>query len=404
MILSRGKRSTHPLLKNFGDYQYYDKHDKPTKYNYLTYAEGIYIGYRYYETRYEDKVLGQGNAGDFDHAREVIYPFGYGLSYTSFNWRDFHLKQESDRFVVSLEVENTGHRPGRDVVQLYAQSPYTEYDRANGVEKSAVDLVGYVKTPELQPGAHTTVEITFNRSQLKAYDAKTAKTFIFDAGEYRFTAAHNAHDAVNNILAQKGHTPNDGMNAPGDPSLVASYTPANTQVDVTTFSKDAKTGKKITNLFDSARADTTYLSRADWTGTFPKHDGVPSDQISTWGGEINGKQKGHPKAYTWKKTADDTLIDKLDNHDSGTAVKRRSIRTRPVFGKDNKRSLIEMRGLPYESKEWDALLDQLTEDDYWKVIIDAGYGLDFIKSVHTPWMLMQQPAWSTAGLGRPSPM
>lgn len=376
-----------PAAQNFGDYQYYDKQGKPTKYNYLTYAEGIYVGYRYYETRYEDKVLGQGNAGDFDHAHEVIYPFGYGLSYTSFDWRDFHFRQEGDRFVVSVEVENTGQRPGRDVVQLYAQSPYTEYDRANGVEKSAVELVGYEKTPELQPGAHATVKIAFNQSQLKAYDAKKAKTFIFDAGEYRFTAAHNAHDAVNNILAQKGRTPNDGMTAPGDSSLVASYTPDNTQVDVTTFSKDAKTGKKITNLFDSARADATYLSRADWTGTFPKHDGAPSDRISSWGGEINGEQKGHPIACTWKKTADDTLISKLEGHDSGTPVARKSIRTRPVFGKDNKRSLIEMRGLPYESKEWDALLDQLTEQDYWKITIDAGYGLDFIKSVGKPYTM-----------------
>ena len=376
-----------PAAHNFGDYQYYNKQGKPTKYNYLTYAEGIYVGYRYYETRYEDKVLGQGNAGDFDHAREVIYPFGYGLSYTTFDWRDFHINQEGDRFVASLVVENTGNRPGRDVVELYAQSPYTEYDKANGVEKSAVDLVGYAKTPQLQPGAHTSVKITFGRSQLKAYDAKTAKTFIFDAGEYRFTAAHDAHDAVNNILAQKGRTINNGMTAPGNPSLVASYTPTNAQVDVTTFSKDAKTGKKITNLFDFARADTTYLSRADWTGTFPKHDGVPSDQISTWGGEINGEKDGHPKAYTWKKIADDSLIAKLDGHDSGTPVARRSIHTRPVFGKDNKRSLIEMRGLPYESKEWDALLDQMTEDDYWKVTIDAGYGLDFIKSVGKPYTM-----------------
>lgn len=159
-----------PAAQNFGDFAYYDENGNLTKYNYVSYKEGIYVGYRYYETRYEDKVLGQGNAGDYNYDDAVMYPFGYGLSYTTFDWSDYNTSWDGDTCTVTVKVTNTGSVAGKDVVEVYAQSPYTDYDKANKVEKAAVELVGYAKTSELAPGASETVTVTFDQEQLKSYD------------------------------------------------------------------------------------------------------------------------------------------------------------------------------------------------------------------------------------------
>ena len=210
-----------PAAQNFGDFAYYDEDGNLTKYNYVSYKEGIYVGYRYYETRYEDKVLGQGNAGDYDYAQSVVYPFGYGLSYTDFDWSGFTSSWDGDTCTVTVKVTNSGNVAGKDVVEVYAQSPYTDYDKQNKVEKASAELVGYAKTSELAPGASETITVSFDKEQLKSYDYTTAKTYILDAGDYYITAAKNAHEAVNNILAAKGKTVEDGMTADGNP---ASYT------------------------------------------------------------------------------------------------------------------------------------------------------------------------------------
>lgn len=178
-----------------------------------------------------------------------------------------------------MDVKNTGSRAGKDVVEVFAQSPYTDYDKANNIEKASVELVGYAKTSELAPGASETVTVTFDQEQLKSYDYTTAKTYILDAGDYYITAAKNAHDAVNNILAVKGKTVEDGMTAEGNPALVATYTPSNGTVDTTTYANDTTTGVAITNLFDDANGGLQYLSRQDWVGTWPTTDGEVSDQI-----------------------------------------------------------------------------------------------------------------------------
>ena len=255
--------------------------------SYMIYQEGIYVGYKYYETRYEDAVLGQGNAGDFDYDAEVTHPFGFGLSYTTFEWSDFATSWNGEKCTATVTVKNTGDRAGKDVVELYAQSPYTDYDRANGVEKAAVELVGFGKTKLLEPGESQTLTIEFDREQLKSYDTNGAKTYILDAGTYYIAAGANAHAAENNILAARGVAA--GAEAGGNAALVATYVPDNADVDVTTYAMDSKTGVAITNQFDAAAGDATYLTRADWEGTFPTHDGTPmAGQISTWGNEING--------------------------------------------------------------------------------------------------------------------
>ena len=369
-----------PAAQNYGDYQYIDGDGNLTGYSYVSYAEGIYVGYRYYETRYEDAVLGQGNAGDFDYDSEVVYPFGYGLSYTTFDWSNYQASWDGTTCTVSVDVTNTGDVAGKDVVEVYAQSPYTDYDRANGVEKSAVQLVNYGKTRLLEPGETQTVSVTFDQDMLKAYDANGAKTYILDAGTYYVTAAHDSHDAVNNVLAAKG------ANVAGDASRVSTYVPSNTDVDTITYATDTKSGAEITNLFDDAKGDITYLTRADWEGTFPKHDGTPLEgNVSTWGAEINAvDENGNPVSYAWGKVASPELIDCLKGLDSGNPVSDATIADTPVYGQDNGISLIDLRGKDYNDPMWDQLLDELSAEDYRELVGHSGYGSNFVQSIGKP--------------------
>lgn len=383
--------STSPAAQNYGDYAYLEADGKLSGYNYVTYEEGIYVGYRYYETRYEDAVLGQGNAGAYDYADEVVYPFGYGLSYTDFAWSDFTTAQDGTTVTTTVTVTNTGDVAGRDVVELYVQSPYTDYDKTNGVEKAAVELVQYAKTDLLDPGESQTLTLSFDVDQLKAYDAQTAKTYILDGGTYYVTAATDAHAATNNILAAKGSDASvqaSGVSAgseTGDAALVAPVEIAG-DVDTTTYATDSYTGTAVTNQFDAAKGDATYLTRSDWEGTFPKHDGEPIEgEVSTWGNEINGTDgDGNPASLVYGKTASDELLAQLDSFESNNPVSDDEITDEPVYGQDNGLTLIDLRGLDYDDPQWDALLDQLTPEDYEEVLGHSGYGIEYLESVGKP--------------------
>lgn len=373
-----------PAAQNFGDYQYYNEDGSATKYNYVSYAEGIYIGYKYYETRYEDVVLGQGNAGSYDYASEVCYPFGYGLSYTSFTWSNQQTKWENGICTVTVDVTNTGDAAGKDVVEIYVQSPYTEYDKANKVEKPSVELVGYSKTKELAAGETETVTVTFSEEQLKAYDYSNAKTYILDAGEYYITAGRNAHDAINNILTAKG-VEADKLTAAGNAELVSFYEPANADVDSTTYAKDSYSGVEITNLFDEAAGEITYLSRNDWQGTWPSHDGEVGIEISTWGNEINGTDAdGNSASYVYIKTVNADFVARLDAFDSQNPANAADITEEIVYGAKNGLGLIDMRGLDFDDPLWEDLLDQLTPEDYFMMIAKSGYGTEYLESVNKP--------------------
>ena len=192
--------------------------------SYMIYQEGIYVGYKYYETRYEDFVTGNGNAGDYAYGDIVAYPFGYGMSYTDFDISDMNVNYNAadDTYTVTVKVTNTGDMAGKKTVQVYVQSPYTDYDKENGVEKSAVSLVGFGKTGMIEPGASETLSMTVNKRDIASYDTYGAGTYILDAGDYYFTAATDAHNAVNNILAAKGYTvesTNGKMTADGNADL-----------------------------------------------------------------------------------------------------------------------------------------------------------------------------------------
>ena len=382
-----------PAGKNYGDFEFTDEDGNPTGYNYVSYLEGIYVGYRYYETRYEDKVLGQGNAGDFDYDAEVVYPFGHGLSYTDFAWSDFAAEWDGlNAITAKVTVTNTGDVAGKDAVEIYAQAPYTDYDKKQGIEKASVALVGYAKTDELAPGESQTVEVEIDPALLASFDAHGAGTYVIENGTYYLVAGHDSHDAVNNILAAKG------KGSAGDAKLAAAHELTidakndlkdEATVDATTFSTDSYTGNKIQALLAFAEPEGTRLTRADWEGTFPANDGTPIEgDISTWGNEINGADAdGNPVSYVWGKVCSDELIAKLESHDSLNPTDDASITVEPVYAAANGKTLIEVRGLAYDDPAWDELLDQLTEADYQEIVGHSGYGSEYLKSVDKPFVI-----------------
>ena len=256
-----------PAMQNYGDNRF-TENGRATTAAYVSYSESIYVGYRYYETRFADVTTGRPNAGEFDYESEVVYPFGYGLGYTAFEWSDFTLTEKEGALTAAVTVTNTGSRAGRDVVQLYANKPYTVYDAENRVEKPFVELVAYAKTPRLGPRESATVTASFSRRALASYDGNNAKTYLLEAGEYYITAAENAHAAALNVLAAADA---------GEKDSVKIY-----EVGRTETMDESATGYEITNRFEtdnytSALPDVTYLTRADWTGTFPSVYGDGGD-------------------------------------------------------------------------------------------------------------------------------
>ncbi len=318
-------------------------------FSYITYREGIYVGYRYYETRYEDVVLGT-NTGAYDYATTVQFPFGYGLSYTTFAYSDFNVAYDaaSDSFAVSVTVTNTGAVAGKEPVQIYFQSPYTDYDKTNKIEKASVELCGIAKTQVLEPGASETVTVTVAREDLTSYDEHGAGTYILDAGDYYFTAATDAHDAVNNVLAAKGYTVADGMTADGNVSLTYKYTVDD--LDTETYAFSSVTGYAITNQFEDADLtqygyDVTYLSRSDWEGTWP----TVMELAATDAMFANG----------------------LYPYQTYTGIEG-STTEMPTMGASGSMTLAMMIGKDYDDPAWEDLLDQVTFDEM-AVLIGQGY-------------------------------
>ena len=269
-----------PAMHNYIALQYgnYNGQVPEQASTYMVYQEGIYVGYKYYETRYFDAVMGQGNAGDYaqQYGKEVAFTFGHGLSYTSFVYSNMSVEEGVNEngekcYNVTLVVTNTGSMAGKETVQIYLSSPYTQYDIDNMIEKAAVQLIGFGKTSVLEPGTAETLTIQIDERDMAAYDAYGAKTYILDAGTYYLTAATDAHDAVNNILAAHAKTTDDGMDANGKAELVYGW---DMEFDSETYSKSLN-GTEITNQLDHADPNlyygervVTFLSRFDWSGTW----------------------------------------------------------------------------------------------------------------------------------------
>ena len=341
---------------------------------YNVYQEGIYVGYRYYETRYEDYVLGQGNAGDYNYASDVKYPFGYGLSYTTFAYSDFAVVENADSFDVTVKVTNTGSVAGKEVVEVYFQSPYTDYDKTNGIEKAAIELCGFAKTDVLEAGASETVTINVPKKELRTYDANNAKTYILDAGDYYFTVGEDAHDALNNVLAAKGADTskmvavgNGGYSAAGNAAFVYKWN--NPTLDTTTYAVSNENGEEyaITNQLETADINwlkengftdqsITWLSRNDWAGTWPQG------------------------------TYSMTLTQKL--HDEITGIKK-YVKTQtdeavPTMGAEGSVTIAQMIGKAYDDPAWEDLLDQVTYEEMCMLIGVGYHGTYAVPSVAKP--------------------
>ena len=248
-------------------------------------AENIYLGYKYYETRYEDTVYDRNGASStagskdgsaWNYANEMSYTFGYGLSYTTFNQTLDSVDVKDDEIVVKVTVENTGDVAGKDVVQVYAQTPYGEYEKTNKVEKSSVQIVGFNKTKELKKGEKDTVEITIDKYLLASYDEYGAKGYILSGGKNYIAIGSDAHDALNNIIAKKGGKVNslvdaDGNKVDGNSDKAYEFT---TSFDDSKYRKSTN-GVVVTNQFKDCDLNTyikdagVYLSRSSWDTTYP---------------------------------------------------------------------------------------------------------------------------------------
>ena len=382
-----------PAIRNSGSFDFTNLNDFAkldfgtyTNGHYVVEQEGIYVGYRYYETRYEDCVLGQGNAAskagvyestnNWNYSQEVMFPFGYGLSYTTFEYSNMTFSESKDgkTFDITVTVKNTGDMAGKTPIEIYAQSPYTDYDKQNKVEKSAIQLCGFTKTEKLNPNESKTYTVTVKKSDLKSYDYTNAKTYILDAGDYYFTVGQNVHDALNNILAAKGKSTADGMTANGNADLTAKW--SLDELDKITFAKDEITGKAITNLFDDADLsyygiDVTYLSRSDWAGTYPV--GYKGTYSST--GVYN-------TVSDLTLTATDEMIHDLAicNYEQDTSVTQM-----PTMGSTaTHRSLVEAKGLAYDDSVYEELLNQMSWEEMLKLVTVSGYQTPAIESINKP--------------------
>ena len=339
--------------------------------NYVVYQEGIYVGYRYFETRYEDRVLNQGNAGNYDYASEVAFPFGYGLSYTDFEYSNFNLSENDDGdFTVTVDVKNTGSVDGKHTVQIYFQSPYTDYDRANLVEKASVELCGFDKKT-ISAGSTEKYTINIKKDDLTSYDSNGARTYILDAGDYYFTVGTDAHNAINNILLAKG-AEQDKLYGTGDSSLVAKWT--NPELDTITFSVSSYTGNAITNLFDNADLNKydgaegqtiTYLSRKDWIGTFPSTQTLYVTE-KMWNDGLTHEEEGRADIAEKMKKAF------WDNS---------SIPDKSVSGE---LKAIDLTGASYTDTRWDDLVSQIEYSEMLDLIYNGAYGTRAIPSINLP--------------------
>lgn len=361
-----------PTLANFGAMQFNGENAGQRMYTtftyddnfvydngYTVYQEGIYSGYRYTETRYEDYVLGTKNVGDFNYYDAVAYPFGYGLSYTDFDYSDMNVTydEETDEYAVSVKVTNGGSVAGKHAVQLFLQKPYTDYDREKGIGQAAVNLVDFAKTARLAAGDSETVEMRVARRELATYDSYGERTYILEQGDYYLTVAQDAHEAVNNILAVKATAEQKArMDASGDEALVANINDV-TEGDYKKYSVSA-TGEEITNVFDDAditvyddgkliKGDFAYVTRDNWEGT-----------VKFAFDENNNYLNNYVK-LTKTETLNADMYKKVQG-DNGKY---------PTYGASKKWQLIDLRvddngdPIPYDDPRWDELLDSLTFDE-----------------------------------------
>ena len=322
---------------NFGKFEYTNMADKAAKYKgftgddvtaipgFVNYSEGIYVGYKFYETASDEGLI------NYDDT--VAFPFGYGLSYTSFDQKLDSVKYKGGKVTVTATVTNTGDKAGKDVVEVYYNPPYTD----GGIEKASKNLAGFEKTKELQPGESQKVTVKFDDDDMASYDYKGAKAYVLEKGDYDISIQSDSHHVIDHK--------------------------AITVKDTVTYDSDSNThnGDKTvaTNQFDDVAGDVTYLSRADHFANYKEATAAPtnfkmSDKVKE---TFYNNSNYDPKKF-------DKDSDKM-----------------PTTGAKNGLKLSDMYGKDYDDADWDKLLDQLTFDDMDNLIANGGYGTQALKSV-----------------------
>lgn len=381
-----------PAIVNFGAYDYTNAAEyklegaqnnsdagiaKCNRY-YVAYQEGIYVGYRYYETRYEDYVLGRGNTGTYSYDDDVAYPFGSGLSYMDFTYSNFNITEKNDKFEVTVDVKNEGERAVKHTVQIYYQSEYTQYDIDNDVEKAAVEICGFEKK-EISAKSTRQYSIIVDKKDLTSYDHMKEKTYILEDGDYYFTVGEDAHNAVNNILMAKkadGVTVNESRmsGTAGNAALAKKW--ENKTFDKTTYAISNATDNAITNLFDNADINKysgtsgqkiTYLTRNDWTGTFPKSAVTLKVTDKMWEDGLTHDESG--------KAA---LADKYKEayYPDATIV--------PNMGVSGDLKVADLCEVEITDNRWDELIAQVKYDELTNLICNGMYATQSIKSIGLP--------------------
>ena len=291
---------------------------------FTNYVEGIYVGYKYYETAAQE--------GAIDYDKTVQYPFGYGLSYTEFKQKMGELKEKDGQISVDVEVTNTGDAAGKDVVEVYYKPPYTN----GGIEKSSANLIEFAKTDLLQPGESQTVTVTFSIEDMASYDENNAKAYVLEKGDYVISINSDSHT----VLDQKTYTADKDVVYKGE-------------------NKRASDDTAATNVFEDAKGDVTYLSRADHFANYEEATAAPASA-----------ELGEPYVSEYHLNS---------NFDKTTYLNDEDVM--PTTGVDNGLTLADMRDADYDDPRWEKLLDQLTVDEMANMIAMAGYQTAAMDSV-----------------------
>ena len=291
---------------------------------FTNYVEGIYVGYKYYETAAQE--------GAIDYDKTVQYPFGYGLSYTEFEQKMGELEEKDGQISVDVEVTNTGDVAGKDVVEVYYKPPYTN----GGIEKSSANLIEFAKTDLLQPGESQIVTVTFSIEDMASYDENNAKAYVLEKGDYVISINSDSHT----VLDQKTYTADKDVVYKGE-------------------NKRASDDTAATNVFEDAKGDVTYLSRADHFANYEEATAAPASA-----------ELGEPYVSEYHLNS---------NFDKTTYLNDEDVM--PTMGADNGLTLADMRDADYDDPRWEKLLDQLTVDEMANMIAMAGYQTAAMDSV-----------------------
>ena len=373
-----------PAMTNFGLFMYTNNsQDDPNGLTldnksdwYVVESEGIYSGYKYYETRYEDQVLGQGNAtttegssdgGTWSYANEVSYPFGYGMSYTTFDQTlDAVSVEVGGVGTAVVTVTNTGDVAGKSVVQLYVQTPYT----AGGLEKAAIQLVGFAKTDELAPGASQTLIIDIDPAFFASYDEDVTKAdgtqgaWVLEAGDYYFAIGNGAHEAINNVLALKtGST--DGLVSVNDDEVVnpdSAYLWTLDAADIETYSTNVQNALQNMDINNLIPGTVEYTTRSDWSKGWVTVESItPTDEMMVGLTNANYELNANGEGVTWGADNGLTLIDMITTDENGNVTV-----------------------LDIDDPQWQSLVEQATLDEAINFIEFGGDDIENIDSVLLP--------------------